>query len=71
MNFMTSHMTICQKSCSKKIYLKKDIVEYLKLFLSITFPTLMYAEKNGVELPGDWLMNDRLLVFPSFEESHS
>lgn len=31
----------------------------------------MYAEKNGVELPGDWLMNDRLLVFPSFEESHS
>lgn len=45
------------------------MVKSKKLFLSITFHTLVYAEKSGIELSGDWFMKDRLLVFLSFEET--
>lgn len=40
-----------------------------KLVLSITFDTLVYAVESGIEFSGDWVMNDRLLVFLSFGET--
>lgn len=30
---------------------------------------LEYAEESGAELSGDWFVNDRLLVFLSFEQT--
>lgn len=45
------------------------MVKSKKTLLSITFHTLVNAEKSGIELSGDWFMNDRLLVFLWFEEN--
>lgn len=58
---------------------KIDILEYWlihdqvkkgkKKLFSITFHPLVYAEKVGIELLGDWFVNDWLLVFLPFEET--